>query len=300
MNALIFDTETTGKKDPGLVEAAWIPVPSPERIDRLAGELVAADGARDTVVQRFNPGKAIEYGAMATHHITNEQAAHYPPAATFRLPPGISHLIGHKIDYDIGVIDTAAPGEGYGHLRGIDTLVLAQRLWPECDSHTQSALLYFLMPEVARDLAMHAHDAAVDVGINLRIVNRIVRELEWRGALRPRGDWTFDELWEISEIAKVPELMPFGKHKGLPIKGVPRDYWDWYLAQDDVDPYLVRAYREGGKPWPWPSPEAGEPAPQACRPAPKAETLLNPQPVLQPVPQPSATPRFSFSARPRG
>ncbi|QYY33598.1 DUF3820 family protein (plasmid) [Cupriavidus pinatubonensis] len=295
MNALIFDTETTGKTDPGLVEAAWIPIPSPTSIAQLAGELVGTEGARNTVVQRFNPGKLMEYGAMATHHITNEAVAHCPPAGTFRLPAGISHLIGHKIDYDIGVIDAAVPGEGYGQIRGIDTLVLAQRLWPECDSHTQSALLYFLMPEVATALAMHAHDAAVDVGINLRILNRIVQELQLRGALRPQAGWTFDELWEISEIARVPEFMPFGKHKGLPIADVPPSYWDWYLAQADVDPYLVRAYREGGQPWPWPRPATGQSAPQASNPTPKPEPLAIPQPVQQP----STTPRFSFAARPR-
>jgi len=229
---------------------------------------------------------------MATHHMTNEAVALCPPASTFRLPGGISYLIGHKIDYDIRVIAAVVPGSGYGEIKGIDTLVLAQRLWPECDSHTQSALLYFLMPEVAQSLAMHAHDAAVDVGINLRIASRIVRELQWRGALRPDGAWTFDELWEISEIARVPELMPFGKHQGRPIADVPQDYWDWYLRQADVDPLLVRAHREGGRPWPWPSADAGQPLQQVSAQAPVSE----PQP--EPPTQVSTAPRFSF-ARPR-
>ncbi|WP_454744067.1 putative quorum-sensing-regulated virulence factor [Cupriavidus necator] len=294
MNALVFDTETTGKKDPGLVEAAWIPIPSPAKIKQLAGGLVGDEGARDTMVQRFNPGKPIEYGAMATHHITNHAVAHCPPASTFRLPAGITHLIGHKIDYDIGVIHAAASSEGYGEIRGICTLVLAQRLWPECDSHTQSALLYFLMPEVAPALAMHAHDAAVDVGINLRLLNLIVHELQWRGALRPDGEWSFDDLWEISEIARIPEFMPFGKHKGRPIADVPRDYWGWYFEQADVDPYVVRAYREGGQPWPWPRPDAGHPAPQA------PVSVSKPEPVTAPQPAQSNTaPRFSFLPRPR-
>ncbi|WP_432263562.1 3'-5' exonuclease [Cupriavidus sp. TMH.W2] len=289
MNALIFDTETTGKKNPGLVEAAWIPIPSSDSIAKLAGELVGNERARGTVAQRFNPGKPIEYGAMATHHITNEAVALCPPGSTFRLPDGISYLFGHKIDYDIGVIAAAAPAEGYGEIKGIDTLALAQRLWPECDSHTQSALLYFLMPEVAQSLAMHAHDAAVDVGINLRLASRIVQELQRRGALRADGAWSFDELFEISEIARVPELMPFGKHQGLPISEVPHSYWDWYLRQADVDPYLVRAYREGGRPWPWPSAASGQPVQQVSAQA----------PVPEPPAKVSTTPRFSFSPRPR-
>jgi len=35
--------------------------------------------------------------------------------------------------------------------------------------------------------------------------------------------------------------MPFGKHKGLPIREVPADYRRWLLGQSDVDPYLRRA-----------------------------------------------------------
>lgn len=293
MSALIFDTETTGKKSPGLIEAAWIPMASPRSIAELAAELVGNDRARGTAAQRFNPGKAIEYGAMATHHITNEEVANCPPASTFRLPEAVSYLIGHKIDYDIGVIDSAVPAEGYGEIKGIDTLALAQRLWPECDSHTQSALLYFLMPEVAKGLATHAHDAAVDVGINLRIANRIIQELQWRGALHPEGAWSFDELWEISEIARVPELMPFGKHQGTPISEVPQSYWDWYFRQSDVDPYLERAYREGGRTWPWPSAIGGQQVERVAIQAPTAERL----PDLPA--QGSANPRFSFSPRPR-
>ena len=35
--------------------------------------------------------------------------------------------------------------------------------------------------------------------------------------------------------------MPFGKHKGVPISEVPKDYKQWLLRQSDVDPYLVKA-----------------------------------------------------------
>ncbi len=293
MAALIFDTETTGRKDPGLVEAAWIRLATPATMWQQAQPLLASEAPADSHVQRFNPGKPMEFGAMATHHITNEAVAHCPSASTFRLPAGITHLIGHKIDYDIGVIAAAVPGEGYDEIRGIDTLVLAQRLWPECDSHTQSALLYFLMPEIATALATQAHDAAVDVGINLRILAHIVREPTARGALHPDESWSFDDLWQISEIATVPDTMPFGMHKGKPIAEVPADYWDWYLRQADVDPYLVRASREGGRPWSWPK---AAPVPQGDAPALPAPTVA---PQVQPAhsTQPAQPRRFTFTQR---
>ena len=52
---------------------------------------------------------------------------------------------------------------------------------------------------------------------------------------------TWDELWQASEDARIPKIMPFGKHKGVPIGEVPRDYLGWLGRQQDVDPYLLKA-----------------------------------------------------------
>ncbi len=46
-----------------------------------------------------------------------------------------------------------------------------------------------------------------------------------------------------SEDARVPEVMPFGKHKGVRMSDVPADYKRWLASKGDVDPYLVRALR---------------------------------------------------------
>ncbi len=47
----------------------------------------------------------------------------------------------------------------------------------------------------------------------------------------------------ISEDARMPTVMSFGKHKGELIKDIPRDYKRWLLNQPDVDPYLAIALR---------------------------------------------------------
>jgi exodeoxyribonuclease X len=60
--------------------------------------------------------------------------------------------------------------------------------------------------------------------------------------LLPRGG-TWADLWEISEKARIPSVMPFGKHKGVPMGDVPADYKRWLLNQPDVDPYLAIALR---------------------------------------------------------
>ena len=47
----------------------------------------------------------------------------------------------------------------------------------------------------------------------------------------------------LSELARIPTVMTFGKHKGTPIKDVPADYKRWLLGQADIDPYLQKALR---------------------------------------------------------
>ena len=52
---------------------------------------------------------------------------------------------------------------------------------------------------------------------------------------------SFEQLWERSEVARIPIKMPFGKHKGELIKDIPADYRRWLVSQTDLDPYLVKA-----------------------------------------------------------
>ena len=52
---------------------------------------------------------------------------------------------------------------------------------------------------------------------------------------------SFEALWEMSEKARIPTIMPFGKHKGESISQVPTDYKQWMLRQDNVSEYLRKA-----------------------------------------------------------
>ncbi|MNO08895.1 hypothetical protein D3C81_2317810 [compost metagenome] len=52
-------------------------------------------------------------------------------------------------------------------------------------------------------------------------------------------DW--DELWAISEEARIPTIIGFGKHKGTAIADLPSDYRSWLLKQNDLDPYVRAA-----------------------------------------------------------
>jgi exodeoxyribonuclease X len=217
--AIIFDTETTGINDPEIVEAAWL------EINELSAMELTVDSRFS---QRYKPSKPIELGAMSVHHIMDEDLVNCPPSSAFQLPEGTEYLIGHNIDFDWTAI-------GKPDVKRICTLALSRSLWPELDSHSQSAMIYFLERDRAREWLRNAHCADHDV-INCHVL--LIHILKKLDLDKVR---TFEDLWLCSEEARVPKVMHFGKHKGTPIKDIPSDYKAWLLKQPDVDQYLIKA-----------------------------------------------------------
>ena len=211
---IIFDTEATDLKKPVLIEAAWVELESLEPYS-----------ITNPFEQRYNPGKPISLGALATHHIMDEELVDCPPAASFTLPSDVDYVIGHNVDFDWEVI-------GKPDIKRICTLALARKVWPDLDSHNQSALLYHLERATAREQLRNAHSALTDVGICAAILKHLCQQL---------GVKTIEALYAESEIARIPTTMPFGKHKGMLLADVPKDYKKWLLTQQDIDPFLRKA-----------------------------------------------------------
>lgn len=236
---IIFDTETTGReKSTGpaaVIEAAWLAL-SALTPSHLSGSQV------DEYCERFNPSPvAIEWGAIATHHILPHELEMCAPSSLFALPPSLGYMIGHNIDYDWKVA-------GEPDVRRICTLALSRWLWPDLDGHTQSALFYWLHSGdqrslmEARDTLRNAHSALVDVKICRFILQAQINTLIQRGIKCE----TWLDLWEISENARIPTVIGFGKHKGDKFADLPPSYKQWLLKQDDLDPY-VRIAAQGGR-----------------------------------------------------
>lgn len=223
MPAFILDTETTGLDEPQPVEVAWLRCEGPEKF------LV-----QEATCTRYRPSKPIALGALATHHIMDEDLADCTPHTELWVPGDMEYLIGHNVDFDWVAI-------GRPEVKRIDTCALARKLWPRLDSHAQGALLYHLDRRGARDYLKKAHNALVDAWNCARLLQHILPAVG--------SPSTWHALWQISEDARIPELMPYGKHKGLPIAEVPSDYKAWLLRQPDVDQYLQIALR-GGRPRP--------------------------------------------------
>lgn len=223
--AAVVDTETTGIDAPEVIEfsiAAVTALPGP--VFEMANQ----------VVHRFKPSKSITLGAMATHHIIPDDLDDCPSAPeSFELP---KFIIGHNVDYDWQAMGSPAD------VKRICTLALAREAWPDIDSHSLGALTYHLRPHrEARDLLKMAHSAAADVALCFHVFREAIKVLT---AAEPLTSW--NAIWRLSEAARIPKVMPFGKHKGVKIADLPRDYIDWYRRQGTPDPHLIQAFKNAG------------------------------------------------------
>ena len=218
MRAIILDTETTGVKDSEVVEMAWM-------------ELNTNDPYRWTcgipTLQRYQNQGKMQYGALATHHILPEDLLGCPPSSEAQMAP-CEFLIGHNIDFDWKML-------GGPPVKRIDTMALARWLYPECDSHSQSALLYYVFGANAgiKNLLRDAHSAEADILNCYMLLFEMIKKAKIS---------TIEDLYVLSEKARIPTIMPFGKHKGDPISSVPKAYKDWYRRQAETDPYILMAF----------------------------------------------------------
>ena len=221
--AIILDTESTGLKDAQLIEVAHMPF-----------TLFEPDVDDDPpFYQQYRPTCDIEYGAMATHNILPSDLLDCPSPDTFVLPD-VDYIIGHNIDFDWKMV-------GSPNVKRICTLALSRWLFPEVDSHKQSAMMYYAYGADARPWLVNAHNALADVLNCHRLINFLISTLRDRGYAVESNE----ELWLLSETARIPTIMPFGKYKDEPIANVDVGWINWYFKQDmtGADPYLIKALR---------------------------------------------------------
>lgn len=211
MTALILDTETDSKIDPRPIQVAYI---NPDNGDRF--------------MKYYHSGRDICPATMAVHHISNEDVADKQLFNFLEVPP-MDYMIGHNIDYDWRVI-------GEPDCKRICTLALARSLFPEWSGHSLGACVYHILPAVkAKKLTKDAHDALADVEANWEVYKHICATLAI-------GEDDYESVWAASEDARIPNVMPFGKHRGVPMNELPANYVSWALTNlTDIDTYLRTA-----------------------------------------------------------
>ena len=232
MTALIFDTETH-KLHGDIIEAAGISIDI-NFMDRakispsftVYPELLI--GRSFQFEDRYKPSEPISFGAMAVHHIVDEDQVKCLPYTAFKFPKNlnIKYLIGHNIDYDIAAVNRA--GIATGEFKAICTLAMARFLWPNLDSHTLSAVALYVSKnrgKTAHDLRF-AHSALNDCRTTISVLIAIIHEA---------GISSFEELYEFSEKARYPTHIFYGKYRGWAIKDLDdRDlHWLFNKTEDD-------------------------------------------------------------------
>ncbi|MBJ8476600.1 putative quorum-sensing-regulated virulence factor [Acinetobacter bereziniae] len=222
MSAYIADTETNTLNGYP-IEIAYVPC-------SFVDGVINVDGSK-VFDEYYSCPHPISFGAMAVHHILESDIAEKPSYETFEAPTDCEYLIGHNIDYDIKVLQLGNPDF---KPKAICTLALSRMAWANADAHNISALIYMITngSEKARERIRNAHNAKTDILLTATILKKICEKL----AIRDMAS-----LYQMSEIARIPKTIGFGKHKGSAIKDLPHDYINWLLRQSELDPYLEKA-----------------------------------------------------------
>jgi DNA polymerase III epsilon subunit-like protein len=218
---LVLDLETTGfdpeKDKPIEVGAAW--VENLQIIDTFASFC-------------SNEGVPIPPDASGIHHIIE---ADLEGAPSFREVLGIIErkhkydvLVAHNANFDMAFIKPPAG------IPVLDTLRLAQKLWPAAVNHKNQTLRYMwgicLEAEHRRGIA---HSASFDTRVTAGILIKAIEALYERS--KNPEELTLEKIqaWLKAPMDLRQSPMRFGKHRGKTWEQVAREdrsYLEWFMG----------------------------------------------------------------------
>jgi len=211
LRPIYYDTETTGIKA--------------ER-DRIV-EIAAYDPVLNRTFEKLvNPGVPIPAEVTAIHNISDAMVADSPlfgeVAKEFiEFCEGDVVLIAHNNDgFDVHFLrhEFARSGVDFPAWKFLDSLKWARRYRKDLPRHT----LQFLR-EIYGITANNAHRALDDVIVLHQIFSNMIDDL------------SIEEVMML--INKPVDIlhMPFGKHQGVPLQKVPKDYLVWMKGSGFFD-----------------------------------------------------------------
>lgn len=233
MSTIILDTETH-KLHGEVIQLAYMMLDETKLTAKL----------EDSFTMNYRPSEAIDYAAMAIHHIINSDLASCLPSSDVFIPQGTEYIIGHNIDYDIDAIKRSLNRctDDIDVIKRIDTLAIIRFLHPTWESHKLSVCLYRLANEDKisipvvdlRNWLKKAHDALIDCMLTDILLTYIVQN---------QNIQSIEQLYQLSEKARIPTHIFYGKYKGRSITSL--DEWDieWILKRTD-DKYLSQALND--------------------------------------------------------
>lgn len=207
---VLADVETTGlTANDKVVEVAWMEIDDYFEVIGKGHSLI-------------DPGCPIPAATSAVHGITNRDVVGCPDLDTYMattdLNCGDMVFVAHNAKFDFQFLGRFLP-EGTPQLC---TVKLARKLWPNVDNHKLGTLVYALDLEVQKD---RFHSADGDMAVLLALLGKANEEF----------GLGLEEMLEIVSQREVITHMTFGKHKGLPLKDLPRSYVKWLLGLENLD-----------------------------------------------------------------
>lgn len=219
IECLLLDTETTGMAaDDEVIELAYIELPTLAELKKLSP---IYGREFPTECRQFYPDKDIHPAAQAVHGKSKNSLKGNPRFCPSVVPKA-KILLGHGVSFDYRMIKANG-------IPTICTLSLAKRLWKkgEVSGHKLTTLITEIIPN-GKDLIVEAHGAMADCFLTLILLDEILK-------LMP--DVACWEDLSSVPIAKAPStqkvgvsIMPFGEHKGKPVKDIPVKYLQWLLT----------------------------------------------------------------------
>lgn len=243
MKILIVDCETTGLVEPQAVEIAMIQLPEDIKefmnldIEKFFQDETLFEGVYE---QRFRPTKAIDPRASAVTGIYMKDVINCPSIKTFEYPETNEFLVAHNAVFDWGVL-------GKPDVKRICTKELSQIVFADqkgLKNNKAVTVATWLYKDKIQSIVDNAHGALADCKLVFFILHAIVQKV-------PAGSWTelanlcsqgqkSKSYSELDKPIKPLTSLPFGKHKGVPLKDVPTDYLLW-LDKQDVQPMVKAA-----------------------------------------------------------
>src|SRR3989344_1605581 len=194
-NIILLDTETTSlDPDSRLIQLAY------KNLETGA-----------IVNQYFKPPIPISYGAMATHHVTNEMVAAKPGFIGIQEQADLikllesSILAAHNVLFDVMILKN----EGVKVFQYIDTLRLAKHLI-NFERYDLQYLRYYLNLDVKE---ASAHDALGDIMILEKLFEHLKDLVKTKLNLETE-EQVLEKMRELTKTPILLDMISFGKYKG--------------------------------------------------------------------------------------
>jgi exodeoxyribonuclease X len=160
MKPLLIDTETTGLKEPDIIEVAHVFLPETlEEFRAIDHTTLCWIYSQDLFARRYRPNKAIDPGASKIHGIYMKDLLRCARSSTFKLPE-CSYLVGHNVQFDHRALRKP-------NVDLICTLKLARISLDKKKHHIRNHKLTTLVEYFGHDSLFHnlqgAHTAVEDV-----------------------------------------------------------------------------------------------------------------------------------------